>query len=319
MKMTPPVKVSVVIVSWNAKTYLEECLRSLNNKVYSGPMEIVVVDNASEDGSADMVRLRFPNVELVPCTENLGFSKANNIGMQRCTGEYIALVNSDVQVLEGCMNILVNYCLKHPDVGLVGPFIIGRDGKQQISCRAAPNLWDLFCRALALDVWFPRSRLFNGSFLGHCDQRRIVTVDVLSGCFWLVSRRAIEEVGFLDELFFIYGEDLDWCKRFRDAGWGVVFVPEAKAIHYGGASSGNEPVRFSVEMQKADLQYWNKHHSSLAADSYVLVAVLHHSLRIIGHWSIAVLVGKGKPERLTKVRESVACLRWLILRRTEVE
>lgn len=303
---------SVVIVSWNARAFLAECLESLERDVYEGRIETIVVDNASADDSAEMVRIRFPGVKLIRNTENLGFAKANNIGIRQCSGEFVALVNSDVHVLQDCLTKLVAYCQSRPSVGLVGPFIIGGDGKQQASCRGAPSLWNMLCRALALDVVFSNSRWFNGYFMGHWDHCSTASVDILSGCFWLAPRRALDDVGLLDETFFIYGEDMDWCKRFRDAGWGVVFFPEARAVHYGGASSANSPIRFFVEKQKADAQYWRKHHSAWAVRAYLAISILHHGLRVVGY-SLRMLVTAGSSEiPRYKVQRSAACMRWLV-------
>jgi GT2 family glycosyltransferase len=307
--------VSVVIVSWNAKRLLAECLESLRVGVYDGPIEIVVVDNASSDDSAEMVRAGFPEVTLICNDANLGFARANNLGIALCKGDYIALVNSDVHVLRECITRLVSYCEQHPQAGLVGPFIIGGDGKQQVSCRGEPTLWNMLCRALALDGVFRHSGWFNGYYLGGWDHQSTASVDILSGCFWLARRRALEEVGLLDETFFIYGEDMDWCKRFNAAQWGVVFVPEARAIHYGGGSSANAPVRFFVEKQKADTQYWRKHHSWLGVRSYVAIALLHHGLRVTGYWFkgwYGRLLKHDITSACDKVERSAACVRWLL-------
>ncbi len=313
MRVAVSKKVSAVIVSWNAKSYLAECLNSLSADAYSGSLETIVVDNGSIDGSVEMVREEFPGVRVICNGENLGFAKANNIGIRQAKGEYVALVNSDVRVLPGCITRLVAYCEANPRAGLVGPFIFGADGKQQLSCRAAPTLWNMFCRALAVDTMFPRSGLFNGYYLGHLDHSVTTDVDILSGCFWLARRDCLEEVGLLDESFFIYGEDMDWCKRFRDADWRVVFVAEAKAIHYGGASSGNSPVRFFVEKQKADLRYWKKHHSFFAVRAYITICVLHHGIRVLGYRFAGLLKRGDAATCRYKAERSSACLRWFAL------
>ena len=311
--------ISIVIVSWNAKEYLAECLESLQRDVYAGHTETIVVDNASTDGSAEMVGRRFPNVTLVCNADNLGFAKANNIGIRRCRGEYVALVNSDVHVLSDCFTKLVTYCRTQQAVGLVGPLILDSTGKQQRSCRGAPTLWNMFCRALALDVVFRRTRSFSGYAMGYWDHRTTMSVDILSGCFWLAKRQALDDVGLLDETFFIYGEDMDWCKRFRDAGWDVVFVPAAQAIHYGGASSANSPVRFFVEKQKADFQYWHKHHSRVAVACYHAIALIHHALRIVGHSLTACISRQDDRTAWYKVRRSVACIRWMAIGRDQAQ
>ena len=255
------VMVSVIIVNWNAREYLLQCLASLSSEVCRYAMEIIVVDNDSSDGSPEAVEAQFPHVRLFRSGGNLGFAKANNLGVSHSRGRYVAFINSDVKVLKGCLTTLVDYCDQHPEIGMAGPRVIGGDGKLQRSCRGFPTVWNMFCRALVLDAMFPRVKLFSGYAMTYWPQDTPRPVDMLSGCFWLVRREALNEVGLLDEAFFMYGEDMDWCKRFWAGGWKVTFVPSAEAIHYGGASSANAPVRFYIERQRADLQYWKKHHT----------------------------------------------------------
>jgi GT2 family glycosyltransferase len=291
---------------------LMQCLASLSTEACRYPMEIIVVDNASADNSADQVANRYPNVRLIRNAENVGFAKANNIAVSVSTGRYLCFVNSDVKVLPHCVTDLVDFCEEHPNVGMVGPRIIGGDGKLQRSCRGFPTLWNMFCRALALDAFFPRSKMFTGYSLAHWPQDCVRSVDILTGCFWLIRRQALSQVGLLDEDFFMYGEDMDWCKRFWADRWQVVFVPSCEAIHYGGASSSNSPVRFYIERHRADLQYWKKHHSYLAVVSYFVISCLHLLLRAVGY-SIAALLKKPSQQIYRyKVRRSVLCLRWLI-------
>jgi hypothetical protein len=195
---------------------------------------------------------------------------------------------------------------------MVGPRIIGRDGKLQRSCRGFPGVWNMFCRALALDYFFPRSRWFGGFLLFHWPQDCLREVDMLTGCFWLVRRQALVQVGLLDERFFMYGEDMDWCKRFWLKGWQLVFVPSAEAIHYGGASSSNAPVRFYIERHRADLQYWDKHHSRLAVFCFYLICCLHLVLRTLGHSLAFVIKPRERATCASKVKRSVACLKWML-------
>jgi GT2 family glycosyltransferase len=306
------ITVSVIIVSWNARDYLLQCLASLSPETCRYPMEIIVVDNASSDDSADQVASRYPQVRLIRNSENVGFAKANNIGVAASTGGYLCFVNSDVKVLPNCITGLVDFCQDNPKAGMVGPRIQGGDGKLQRSCRGFPSVWNMLCRALALDKIFSKSKMFTGYSLAYWPQDSQRPVDILTGCFWLIRREALAQVGLLDENFFMYGEDMDWSKRFWSSGWQVVFVPSSEAIHYGGASSSNSPVRFYIERQRADLQYWKKHHSDLAVLCYFLISCLHLALRAIGY-SIAALL--KKPARQTyeyKVKRSVECLKWLI-------
>ena len=303
--------VSVVIVSWNATKYLEECLTSLRDARHPWPIEVIVVDNDSSDDSSAMVVRLFPDVILIQNSDNLGFSKANNIGIRRAKGQYIALVNSDVHVLENCLTQLVRYLEEEPSSGMVGPKIIGGDGKQQSSHRGFPKLWNMLCRAVALDRLLPNIPLFSGYLLSSKSLECATPVEILSGCFLVVRRSALEAVGLLDEAFFIYGEDMDWCKRFWRAERRVVFVPAAQAIHYGGASSSNAPLRFFVEMQRADLQYWRKHHSRTSVALYLAFCVLHHIVRILGHGLAAVMVAKQSASHIHRAKCSSVCLKWM--------
>jgi len=311
--------VSVIIVSWNARNYLEQCLTSLTEEVCRCSMEIIVVDNASADGSPECVESRFPHVRLIRSGANLGFAKGNNLGIAHSKGRYLCLVNSDVKVLKDCITRLVDYCEQHPHVGMVGPRIMGGDGKLQRSCRGFPGLWNMLCRALALDTLFPRAGAFCGYALSHWSHDTTTPVDILSGCFWLVRRDAVDQLGGLDEGFFMYGEDMDWCRRFWSGGWSLIFVPDAVAIHYGGASSANAPVRFAVELQKADLRYWRKHYNVLMAGVYFLILCLHNLIRIMAFAIAAGLRDKNRPLYWHKVLMSAACLQWLFFRRKPLE
>jgi GT2 family glycosyltransferase len=137
-------------------------------------------------------------------------------------------------------------------------------------------------------------------------------VGVLRGCFWMVRREALDKIGLLDEDFFFYGEDIDWCKRFQKAGWDVAFYPGAEAIHIGAASSSNAPTRFYIEMQKADLQYWRKYHGRIGEFSYRIVILIRHGIRVIVGAVLYLFPGSRKKQVLFKLRRSVACVRWCL-------
>ena len=305
--------VSVIIVSWNAKDYLMQCLASVSPEACRFSMEVIVVDNASSDGSADMVAKLYPETILIRNSQNLGFSRANNLAIRESKGRYLCLINSDVKVLPGCIDALLDYCTQHPEVGMVGPTIIGRDGNLQRSCRGFPTVWNMTGRALALDRLFPARKCFAGYSLSFWKQDSLRPVDILTGCFWLVRKQALDDVGLLDESFFMYGEDMDWCKRFWQHGWPIVFVPHASAIHYGGASSANSPMRFYIERQKADLQYWRKHHSRAGAFSYFLISGAHMLLRAVGYSVASMLRRAQRAAYHYKVRRSLSCLKWMLL------
>jgi GT2 family glycosyltransferase len=239
-------------LSWNAKSFLLECIESILRQSATGPLEVIVVDNASSDGSPEAVRDKYPAVKLICNAGNDGFAKGNNIGIRASSGDYLFLINSDVVVSEGCFEKLVRYMDSHPGAGMLGPRILGADGKVQRTCMGFPSLSNTLFRAVALDKLFPHSRLFGDFFLTFWSFDDTRPVDVVNGCFWVLRRSAMNDVGLLDERFFMYGEDVDWCKRFAQKGWKVVFVADAEALHYGGASSANAPIKFDIEMQRAN-------------------------------------------------------------------
>ncbi len=302
---------SVVIVSWNAQAYVRECLESLCIPERQAFTEIIVVDNASSDATSRMVKEQFPAVKLIQNEANLGFAKANNLGLSLCKGRYVCLVNSDVRVLAGCVEKMLEYMERNPSVGLLGPAMVGADFQVRRSCMKLPTLWNSLCYALALDSLFKSFAMFS-SFLMR-DFRHDLTsdVEVLNGWFWMVRRQALDQVGGLDERFFMYGEDVDWCKRFADAGWRIVFFPEAKAIHYGGASSATVPLRCYLQLQRARIQYWEKHHHPASHPLFFIVLVAEQLARLVGY-AIACTWKATRSQAIAKFERSAASLRWLL-------
>ena len=306
------VDISVVIVGWNAKHYLELCLESLAKAPPRRSMQVLVVDNASTDGSVEMVEARFPWVTLIKSSENLGFAKGNNVAIRQCQGRYVALVNPDVIVLSGCLDALADFLDENPKVGNVGPRVFNPDMSQQSTCRRFPTLWNNFCSATALATTFTKSRVFAGEHMWFFPHDRTLAVDVIVGCFSMIRRETFDEVGLLDEGLFMYGDDVDWCRRARNAGWQVVFYPGAQAIHDRGKITAPYPVRFALAQQRSILRYWTKHHSFWGVVGIRSVMLFHHLLR----YSVAVLSGLAHSHGNTQIevrrRVSSACLRELL-------
>ncbi|HTT22807.1 MAG TPA: glycosyltransferase family 2 protein [Candidatus Sulfotelmatobacter sp.] len=309
---TTSVDISVVIVGWNAKQYLELCLESLAKASPRRSMEVLVVDNASTDDSAEMIEAKFPWVKLIKSTENLGFSKGNNVAIQQCQGHYIALVNPDVIVFPGCLDALADFLDQHPNVGNVGPRVFNPDMTQQSTCRRFPTLWNNFCSATHLESIFKGSRFFAGEHMFYFPHDRPLPVDVIVGCFSMIRRETFNEVGLLDEGLFMYGDDVDWCRRARNAGWQVVFYPGGQAIHDRGKTTAPYPVRFAVAQQRSVLHYWTKHHTFLGVLGIRSIILLHHLLR----YAIAALSGfadsNERPQIEVRKQVSGACLRELL-------
>jgi GT2 family glycosyltransferase len=301
--------ISVVIVAWNAKNYLELCLESLAAAPPRRSLEVLVVDNASTDATVEMIETRFPWVKLIKSAANLGFAKGNNVAIRQCQGRYIALVNPDVQVLPGCLDALADFLDQNPKVGNVGPRVFNPDMTPQSTCRRFPTLWNNFCDATGLATKFMKSRFFAGEHMFYFPHDRTLAVDVLVGCFSMIRREAFDTVGLLDENLFMYGDDVDWCRRAWKVGWEVVFFPGARAIHDRGKTTAPYPVRFAVAQQKSVLYYWSKYHKTLGVLGIRCILLFHHLLR----YTAAVLFGFGHSQRRAQsdVRKqvSVACLR----------
>ena len=305
-------QLSIVIVTWNCKEYLRKCLESLVDFKGDPATEIIVVDNDSHDGTPEFVRKHYPEVNLTQTGENLGFPRGTNVGIRSSSGKYLCLVNPDVRVMDGCIHKMIQYMQENPAVGLLGPRMLDAKGESGRSYMGAPTLWNLFCRALALDSLFPHSKLFGGFLMLYFDRSRTAEVDILNGWFWMTKQEAVSQVGLLDENLFMYADDLDWSKRFRDAGWKVVYLPEAEAIHYGGGTTARAPIRFSVEMQRANFQYWRKNYGRASQITYMAIQCLHQLVRIAGY-SAAWLIGTPKRDEFAfKLRRSLACLQWVL-------
>jgi GT2 family glycosyltransferase len=203
----------------------------------------------------------------------------------------------------------------NPDVGIIGPQMLGSDGMIRRSTMRFPTLTNTVLRTVGLDRSPGLSRLSGGQLMADFKHDCVRDVDVLNGWFWMIRREALDQVGGLDERFFIYGEDVDWCRRFRQKGWRVVFYPGAKAIHYGGASSSVASERFYVEMQRADLQYWRKHHSRMSYCVYYGLSCLHHLFRVVGHLCAGLRgSARRRDNNHAKANRSAAALAFLLKR-----
>lgn len=303
--------VSVVIVVWNAKKYVMECLTSLREHCASVYDEVIVVDNASTDGTPDLVAELFPEFKLIRNASNLGFAQANNIGIAQSSGEYVCLVNSDVKFNDDCLSPMLQFMSQHLDAGMVGPTMLSDDGEVRRSTMRFPTVWNEFCRALGLDLVFKKSRLFGGLLMSDFDHQTTAPVEILNGWFVVVRRRALNRVGQLDPEFFMYAEDLDWSYRFHKAGEKLFFFADAGAIHYGGASSSNAPLRFYLEMSRANCQYWRKHHGRIGEMAFLANSAIYHLVRFVGSAGMYLLSPSHRAENGVRLHRSSVCLKWL--------
>jgi len=311
MTQTNQPDVSIVIVTWNGKRYALECLESLRMLKSKLSLQVIVVDNASTDGTPEAIRRQYPEVELAENSANLGFAKGNNVGIAMSRGRYVCLLNSDVVVPPGCFETMVDYMDAHSDIGLLGPKMLSPDGGIGPSVMKLPTVWNSLCCALGLHSIFKNSNFFGGYLMPNFPYDKIEDVEVLTGWFWMTPKPALDQVGGLDERFFMYGEDIDWCHRYLKAGWRVVFFPGAEALHYGAASSAQAPTRFYVEMRRANLQYFRKHYGRVRTAGYLLTTWVHELVRIAAYGALYCVKRTQRPDAALKVERSWSCLRWL--------
>lgn len=231
--------ISVVIVSYNTRELLSNCLKSLEKAGKNLKMEIFVVDNNSHDGTVQMVRLNFQNVMLIANKKNLGFAKANNLALKKAKSEYILILNPDTVVGEDTLVEMINFMEKSTDVGISTCKIeLAIGGLDKDARRHFPTPWRAASHFLGLSKIFKGSRIFDQYYIGYKSPDLEQEVDACAGAFMMVRKAAMDKVGLFDEDFFFYGEDLDWCWRFKEAGYKIMYTPITKIIHYKGASSG---------------------------------------------------------------------------------
>lgn len=256
---------SIVIVNWNTRDDLGRCLLALRPAAAHLALQVVVVDNASSDGSAALVARRFPEAEVLALRRNLGFAAANNLGLARCTGRYQLLLNPDCLVHAGALEELVADADAHPEAGLLGPRLLNGDGSLQYSCRSFPTPAALLLRNTFFGRILPRNPWVSGYLMSgwHHDQPR--NVDWISGACLMVRADARAQFGDLDDSFFMYCEDMDWCLRAWRAGWQVRYVPGPAVTHLVGRSSDRRPVAMTVEHHRSMLRYVRKHYGRVAA------------------------------------------------------
>ena len=253
---------SIVIVNYNVVDMLRDCLRSLGPDLARLRAEVFVVDNASADGSAEMVAAEFPAVELIRSPRNLGYSAGNNLALRRARGRYVLLLNPDTKLPPCALVDTIAYMEAHPDVGALGPKLVRADGSLDLACRRSfPSPEVAFFRLSGLARLFPRSERLARYNLLHVDPDRAMDVDSVCGAFMLVRREAIDRVGLLDEAFRMYGEDLDWAYRIKQAGWRIRYHPSVVVLHYKGQSSRQRRIRSLLAFYHAMHVFYGKHYA----------------------------------------------------------
>jgi GT2 family glycosyltransferase len=255
--------ISIIIVNYNVRHFLKRCLESIyNSKVENLEIEVYVIDNASIDGSNEMVRTDFKEVNLIANTNNVGFAVANNQAIKQSNSKHILILNPDTVLEEDTLQTCFNYMEQNPKVGALGVKMIDGAGKfLPESKRDLPTVWNSFAKLSGLAALFPSSKLFNGYALGHLDQDKNHIVQVLCGAFMYIRKSTVDEVGMFDERFFMYGEDIDWSRRIGEGGFEIHYLAETMIIHYKGESTKKASLSYVKTFYTAMGLYVEKHYS----------------------------------------------------------
>ena len=283
---------SVIIVNYNVKYYLEQCLESVRRASQGLQTEVFVVDNLSTDGSVEYLRERFPEVTFVANKENVGFARANNQAIRQSIGKYVLLLNPDTIVGEDTLHQFVAFMEAHPEAGGAGAYMLHVDGTfAPESRRGMPTPFVAFCKMAGLTKLFPKSRLFGRYYMGYLDEREVNEIEVISGAYMLLRREALDKVGLLDEDFFMYGEDIDLSYRVVQGGWKNYFLP-VRMLHYKGESTVKNSYRYVYTFYEAMRLFFRKHYGHY---SWVISVPINLAI-----WAQSFLVFLGNRLRYRK-------------------
>lgn len=280
------VELSVIIVNWNTCQLLDSCLSSVYETKEDLAVEIIVVDNSSSDGSLQMLKDKYPEVSVIRNPENVGFARANNQGFGASKGRYILLLNSDAILLDGALQELIQLANSNPKIGLVGARLINQDGSFQASFTNLPNLLQELLIVsgvgrLVYGKWYPSH--------GPAISRGPQSVGYVEGACMLIRRAPYEEIGGMDESYFMYSEDVELCKALHDHGWVVMYQPTAKVIHLGGGSSKHRRPQREADLYQSKVSYYRRHHGNFQADLVKGIIFIFACIKLIFHRSIKII------------------------------
>jgi N-acetylglucosaminyl-diphospho-decaprenol L-rhamnosyltransferase len=311
------VDLSIIIVNWNVATLLAACLDSIlagpvtvgetptGNKI---SVEIIVVDSGSTDGSVAMLRERYPQVTVLAQPENVAFTRGNNIGLRAARGHYLLLLNPDTEVIDDALPQILTYLKTNPDVGIVGPHTLNSDGTTQSTRRRFPTMMTAFFESTWLQRFAPKSLLDAYYYRDKPDVDSTYDVDWVQGSAMMLRRAVYEQIGGMDEGYVMYSEELDWCKRAKDAGWRVVFVGAARIVHHGGKSTEQVVARSHILFQQSKLRYFRKYHGALAS------TVLRAFLLLNYIWQLGLEAAKSLLGHKRVMRQERIRVYWQVLR-----
>lgn len=278
---TKRVDLSIVVVNWNTRELLAQCLQSLEDTVRESSFEVWVVDNGSSDGSVAMVQQRFSRAHVVANAENIGFARANNQAIARCQGRYVLLLNSDTRALPDSLDKIVQFMDEHPDAGIAGVRLVNSEGEFQASYTPFPTLWREFLTLSGLGRWLIRPTF--PSYGPQTERGPQKVKGYMEGACLIARREAVDQVGGLDEHIFMYAEDVDWCYRFYQAGWEVWYLPQVPIVHYGRQSSQRRRGRMEAELYRSRIYFFRKHYGGAAAFCLKILIYALTMTKILAH------------------------------------
>ena len=307
--MTDIPDLTVIIVNWNVKELLRDCLKSIYSQKQTVSLGVFVVDNASADGSVEMVEKEFPQVKLFKNKENVGFARANNQAMRESKGRYVMLLNPDTLIVGDALATMVLFMDNHRDTGAVGPKILNADRTVQLTCgRYSPTLLTELWDFTKLSSMFPESRIFGKSLMGFWSHNDTREVELLSGACMMVRKETIEQTGLMDEHLFLFAEETDWCYRMRKNGWKIYLNADAEIIHFGEQSVKLSSTNITLESRKSMYLFFLKHHGRPLALSYRTMVFIFIGLRVPAYWLWHCL----KPTNRARVHVLLQVLCWCI-------
>lgn len=297
-------KLSVIIVNYNVKHFLEQCLCSVERSVDGIDAEVIVVDNASHDGSVEYLQKRFANVRFIASDKNLGFARANNLAIRNSCGEYVLLLNPDTIVAEDTFADFIQFMDSHPDAGGCGAYMLRINGSFALeSRRGLPTPFVAFCKMSGLSSIFPKSRTFGRYYMRYLNEHEANQIEIMSGAYMFLRKSVLDKIGLLDEDFFMYGEDIDLSYRIMKAGYKNYFLP-SPILHYKGESTQKSTYRYVHTFYQAMQLFFNKHYSHY---SFLVSIPINTAI-----WTRAMLAYIGnqfKHRRPKKIKEqSMNCI-----------
>ncbi len=299
------IDLSIIIVSWNVRDLLRDCINSIVIGRGDLNVELIIVDSASSDGSMQMIQSDFPQqqfpwIQLIACNENVGFPRGNNIGLETAVGRTILLLNPDTVILGTALSQMVAYMDANPDIGVLGPQLLNPDKSVQSSRRRFPTMATAFFESTWLEPYAP-TKLLQNYYAQDIPDDGVADVDWVMGAAMLVPAGVVAQIGGMDEAYFMYSEELDWCRRIKDAGWRVVYFPEAQIIHYTGKSSEQAVTARHINFNRAKLRYFRKYHGRFPTTVLRLFLLCNYLWQIIVE-GLKGLLGHKRPLRRQRIR-----------------